>query len=102
MEFEKSPLPENVPRGVSNLRHFGSEPKHYQLSYSGSPLHFETSICDLDFDSRSQEHKEAKTSVPIISKIIAGFGWNFVRLVCLMDLVLTLSSPSNIQWRESN
>ena len=32
---EKSPLPENVPRGVSNPRHFGSEPKHYQLSYSG-------------------------------------------------------------------
>ena len=34
---EKSPLPENVPRGVSNPRHFGSEPKHYQLSYSGPP-----------------------------------------------------------------
>ena len=32
---EKSPLLENVPRGVSNPRHFGSEPKHYQLSYSG-------------------------------------------------------------------
>ena len=32
---EKSPPPENVPRGVSNPRHFGSEPKHYQLSYSG-------------------------------------------------------------------
>ena len=32
---EKSPLPEKVPRGVSNPRHFGSEPKHYQLSYSG-------------------------------------------------------------------
>ena len=32
---EKSPLPENVPRGVSNPRHCGSEPKHYQLSYSG-------------------------------------------------------------------
>ena len=34
---EKSPLPENVPR-VSNPRHFGSEPKHYQLSYSGPRL----------------------------------------------------------------
>ena len=32
---EKSPLPENVSRGVSNPRHCGSEPKHYQLSYSG-------------------------------------------------------------------
>ena len=32
---EKSPLPENFPRGVSNPQHFGSEPKHYQLSYSG-------------------------------------------------------------------
>ena len=32
--MEKSPLPENVPRGVSNPRHFGSEPMHYQLSYS--------------------------------------------------------------------
>ena len=32
---EKCPLPENVPRGVSNPRHFDSEPKHYQLSYSG-------------------------------------------------------------------
>ena len=32
---EKSPLPENVPRGGSNPRHCGSEPKHYQLSYSG-------------------------------------------------------------------
>ena len=32
---EKSPLPENVPRGVLNPRHCGSEPKHYQLSYSG-------------------------------------------------------------------
>ena len=37
---EKSPLPENVPRGVSNPRHFGSEPKHYQLSYSGPQLVF--------------------------------------------------------------
>ena len=39
---EKSPLPENVPRGGSNPRHFGSEPKHYQLSYSGParrPIH---------------------------------------------------------------
>ena len=35
---EKSPLPENVPRGVSNPRHCGSEPKHYQLSYSGPPI----------------------------------------------------------------
>ena len=35
---EKSPLPENVPRGVSNPRHFGSEPKHYQLSYSGPQM----------------------------------------------------------------
>ena len=33
---EKSPLWENVPRGVSNPRHCGSEPKHYQLSYSGT------------------------------------------------------------------
>ena len=32
---EKSPLPENVPRGGSNPRHCGSDPKHYQLSYSG-------------------------------------------------------------------
>ena len=32
---EKSPLPENVPRGVSNPRLCDSEPKHYQLSYSG-------------------------------------------------------------------
>ena len=38
---EKSPLPENVPRGVSNPRHFGSEPKHYQLSYSGPGIHNE-------------------------------------------------------------
>ena len=35
---EKSSLPENVPRGVSNPQHCGSEPKHYQLSYSG-PQH---------------------------------------------------------------
>ena len=35
---EKSPLPENVPRGVSNPRHCGSEPKHYQLSYSGPTM----------------------------------------------------------------
>ena len=35
---EKSPLPENVPRGVLNPRHCGSEPKHYQLSYSGPHL----------------------------------------------------------------
>ena len=41
---EKSPLPENVPRGVSNPRHFGSEPKHYQLSYSGPLLY--TSISE--------------------------------------------------------
>ena len=34
---EKSPLPEYVPRGVSNPQHFGGEPKHYQLSYSGPP-----------------------------------------------------------------
>ena len=32
---EKSPLPENVPRGGSNPRHCGSKPKHYQLSYCG-------------------------------------------------------------------
>ena len=28
---EKSPLPENVPRGVSNPQHFGSEPKHWAI-----------------------------------------------------------------------
>ena len=26
---EKSPVPENVPRGGSNPRHCGSKPKHY-------------------------------------------------------------------------
>ena len=39
---EKSPLPENVPRGVSNPRHCGSEPKHYQLSYSGPLNQFQS------------------------------------------------------------
>ena len=33
--IEKSPLPENVPRGGSNRDAVDSEPKHYQLSYSG-------------------------------------------------------------------
>ena len=32
---EKSPLPENVPRGGSNMDAVDSEPKHCQLSYSG-------------------------------------------------------------------
>ena len=43
---EKSPLPENVPRGVSNPRHCGSEPKHYQLSYSSPPTCLYLTVVD--------------------------------------------------------
>ena len=50
MEFEPMlTLRENVPRGVSNPRHCGSEPKHYQLSYSGPLTEFKLHLFELYF-----------------------------------------------------
>ena len=41
---EKSPLPENVPRGGSNPDAVDSEPKHYQLSYSDPRVQVRVSV----------------------------------------------------------
>ena len=49
-------------------------------------LHFDTSLIDLYFDSRSQECEKAKTAVPVISEIFSEFEWNLVTVeTCCCD-----------------
>ena len=57
---EKSPLPENVPRGVSNPRHCGSEPKHYQLCYSGPGVSFKIQSLELLMKIKEDISREAR------------------------------------------
>ena len=62
-------------------------------------LHFDTSIIDLDLDSRSQESEKAKTFTPIISQsfplICVEFG-TLLRLVGVMNLIFSFSQLFNI------
>ena len=63
----------------------------------------DTSLSDLDFDSRSQGCEKAKSSVPIISQssplIWLKLGKLF-RLISLTNLTLVLPSSNNIEGRE--
>ena len=64
---EKSPLPENVPKGVSNPRHCGSEAQALPTELFRPPSALVTSVIllyrfkrtfsDLDVGSRSQQGK---------------------------------------------
>ena len=60
-------------------------------------------ILILDLDSSSQECKKAKPSVPVISQsfrsILLEFGI-MSRRVGVMNLILSLSRPFNIQRKE--
>ena len=60
--------------------------------------HFETSLTDLDLDSKSQEC-EKENDVTIIQSIWMEYGI-LLRLVGVMNLKLSLSHPLNIQGRE--
>ena len=67
-------------------------------------LHFDTSLLDLDFDSRSQEWEKAKTSVQITSQSFQLIGMEcgtLLKLVDVMNLIFILSRPFSIQGRES-
>ena len=82
---EKSPLPENVPRRVSNPRHFGSEPKHYQLSYSGpakqGSKHVEVSAFTPQAMGGKTFRRLTKEKATITGEIDKGKNcWNFTWL----------------------
>ena len=66
-------------------------------------VQFDTSLFDLDFDSRSQENEKAKTSAPVISQSFQSVWMEFgllLRLVRVMNLILLLLCSCNIQGRE--
>ena len=63
----------------------------------------DSSLTDLDHDSRSQEWDKVKTSVPIISQSFQSIWMVFgllLRLVCVLDLILISCHPFHIQERE--
>ena len=65
-------------------------------------LHFDISLSDLDFYSRSQRCEKAKTSAPIISQKSESIWMEFgvhLRLVSVMTLRLILSRLMYIQGR---
>ena len=47
-------------------------------------LYFDTSLTDLDLNSRSQECEKTKTSEPISPKVFIRFRWNCVYYWCLL------------------
>ena len=68
-------------------------------------LHLDTSLIDLDFDSRSNGCEKANTSMPIISQSFQSIWMEFsigllLRLVDVMNLILILSRPFSIQGSE--
>ena len=66
-------------------------------------LHFGINLSDLDFDSRSQECKKAKTFAPVIPLFCILIWMVFdtlLRPVGVLNLILILSHPFNIQGRE--
>ena len=66
-------------------------------------LHFDASLDDLDFHSRSQLYEKSKTSVPIISQISRSAWMKFSVLpkpVGSLTLMLNVFHMSNIQVRE--
>ena len=65
----------------------------------------DTSLIDFDLNSRSQECEKANTSAPAISPSFQSIGIEFGMLLILvgvMNLILILSCPFNIQGREPN
>ena len=54
-------------------------PTHYRLSYSS--LYFDTSLIDLEFDSRSQECEKEKLLCQLSHKVVNQFEWNIVTIV---------------------
>ena len=66
-------------------------------------LHFDTSLFDLDLHSRSQECENEITSAPIASQTFQSIWMEFcirLRLVGVVNLILSLSRPFNFQGRE--
>ena len=65
--------------------------------------HSDTSLLDLDLNSRSQDCKKRRTSAPNISQSFQSIDMEFsvlLRLAGVMKLILILSPPFNIQGRE--
>ena len=66
-------------------------------------VYFNTSLIDLDLDSRSQECEKATTSVPIMSQsfqwILMEFGI-LLRFVSVMNQIFILFCLFNIQGRD--
>ena len=66
-------------------------------------LFIRPSLIDLDLDSRSQVFKTANMSVPIVSQSFHSVSMKFgvlLILVGVMNLILILSLPFNIQGRK--
>ena len=66
-------------------------------------LHFDTSLINLDLESRSQECRKAKTFAPIISQSFQSMWMEFgilLRLAGVMDLIHILVGLFTIQRRE--
>ena len=79
-----------------NLIQTGYDDRYFSI------LHFDTSLIDLELDSRSQECKKAKSSAPIISKSVIDLRsiW-YTGETCWYDEPHTLLfRPFNIQWRD--
>ena len=68
-------------------------------------LHFNTSLIDLGHDSRSHECWKAKTSAPVIAQSFLSIWMELsvlLKLVDVMNLIINLSYPLNVQEREPN
>ena len=66
-------------------------------------LHFDSSLIDLDHDSRSQGYEKAKPSAPIVSQSFLLIWMEIsilLRLIAVMNFLLILTCPFNIQERE--
>ena len=108
---EKSPLPENVPRGGSNPWRCGQRAQTLACMQTFSDwfffqiwaLHFDISLDDLDLHSRSQLYSKSKTLVSIFSDILLSIWMKcgmWPQPVGLLKLMLNLFCTSYIQGRE--
>ena len=70
---EKSPVPKMSPEEDRTRDTVDSEPKHYQLSYSGPTVHFNTGLGGLDRCSRLQVCENAKLLPLSVAKFSVDF-----------------------------
>ena len=77
--------------------------KFYTMTDTITLYILNSSLFDLDLDSRSQECKKAKASVAIISHNFQSVRMEFgilLRLVSVMNFILILFLPFNIQGKK--